>query len=54
LETGIVFEKILLNWGGLKPSYLGAPESEYLNNENSAEGYIPHSRILYGNTGKTK
>jgi glyoxylase-like metal-dependent hydrolase (beta-lactamase superfamily II) len=34
LETGIVFEKILLNWGGLKPSYLGAPESEYLNNES--------------------
>jgi hypothetical protein len=34
LEPGIVFEKILLNWGGLKPSYLGAPESEYLNNES--------------------
>jgi len=31
LEPGIVFEKILLNFGGLKPSYLGAPESKYLN-----------------------
>ncbi|ACU08180.1 hypothetical protein FIC_01737 [Flavobacteriaceae bacterium 3519-10] len=29
LEPGIVFEKILINTGGLKPSYLGAPESNY-------------------------
>jgi hypothetical protein len=29
LEPGIVFEKIMLDFGGLKPSYLGAPESEY-------------------------
>ena len=29
LEPGIVFQKIILNFGGLKPSYLGAPESEY-------------------------
>ena len=28
LEPGIVFEKIMLDFGGLKPSYLGAPESE--------------------------
>lgn len=28
LEPGIVLEKILINTGGLKPSYLGAPESE--------------------------
>jgi hypothetical protein len=27
LEPGIVLEKILINTGGLKPSYLGAPES---------------------------
>lgn len=32
LEPGIVLEKILINTGGLKPSYLGAPESEYLTN----------------------
>jgi GH35 family endo-1,4-beta-xylanase len=28
LEPGIVLEKILIDAGGLKPSYLGAPESE--------------------------
>jgi hypothetical protein len=28
LEPGIVLEKILINTGGLKPSYLGAPESD--------------------------
>lgn len=27
LEAGIVLEKILINTGGLKSSYLGAPES---------------------------
>ncbi|MDR1557115.1 MAG: glycosyl hydrolase 115 family protein [Tannerellaceae bacterium] len=31
LEPGIVFEKILLNFGGLKASYLGAPESFYVD-----------------------
>ncbi|KAA6346462.1 hypothetical protein EZS27_006042 [termite gut metagenome] len=30
LEPGIVFEKIMLDFGGLKPSYLGAPESQYV------------------------
>ncbi|WP_319481901.1 glycosyl hydrolase 115 family protein [uncultured Draconibacterium sp.] len=28
LEPGIVFQKIMINTGGLKPSYLGAPESK--------------------------
>jgi hypothetical protein len=28
LEPGIVLEKILINTGGLKPAYLGAPESK--------------------------
>jgi hypothetical protein len=28
LEPGIVLEKILIDTGGLKPSYLGAPESD--------------------------
>ncbi|MDQ5930430.1 MAG: hypothetical protein QG594_2218, partial [Bacteroidota bacterium] len=27
LDGGIVFQKILINTGGLKPSYLGAPET---------------------------
>ncbi|MFC5871933.1 Glycosyl hydrolase family 67 N-terminus [Chryseobacterium arachidis] len=31
LEPGIVLEKILINTGGLLPSYLGAPESEFLH-----------------------
>ncbi|MDR3188677.1 MAG: glycosyl hydrolase 115 family protein [Prevotellaceae bacterium] len=31
LEPGIVLQKIILNFGGLKPSYLGAPASEYVN-----------------------
>ncbi len=31
LEPGIVLEKILINTGGLQPSYLGAPESEILH-----------------------
>lgn len=30
LEPGIVFQKIIFNFGGLKPSYLGAPESDYV------------------------
>lgn len=30
LEPGIVLQKILIDTGGLKPSYLGAPESEIL------------------------
>lgn len=30
LEPGIVLEKIMINTGGLEPSYLGAPESEIL------------------------
>ncbi|MDR2388983.1 MAG: glycosyl hydrolase 115 family protein [Tannerellaceae bacterium] len=34
LEPGIVFEKILLDFGGLQPSYLGAPESAYANNHS--------------------
>ena len=29
LEAGIVFQKIILNFGGLQASYLGAPESEH-------------------------
>jgi len=29
LDPGIVLQKIILNTGGLKPSYLGAPESEH-------------------------
>lgn len=28
LDSGIVLEKVLINTGGLKPSYLGAPESD--------------------------
>jgi hypothetical protein len=31
LEPGIVLEKLLINTGRLKPSYLGAPESEMLH-----------------------
>jgi hypothetical protein len=30
LEPGIVFEKVMIDFGGLKPSYLGAPESDYV------------------------
>lgn len=33
LEQGIVIQKIMLDFGGLKPSYLGAPESAQRNNE---------------------
>jgi hypothetical protein len=33
LEPGIVLEKILINTGGLKPSYLGALESDYSGNK---------------------
>lgn len=31
LEQGIVFQKLMLDMGGLKPSYLGPPESEVNN-----------------------
>ena len=34
LDAGIVFQKIILDFGGLKPSYLGAPESEYATDED--------------------
>jgi hypothetical protein len=40
LEPGIVFEKIMLDFGGLKSSYLGAPESEYIN-DNSPFPAVP-------------
>jgi hypothetical protein len=30
LDPGIVLEKIVINTGGLKPSYLGPPESEMI------------------------
>jgi beta-xylosidase len=33
LEPGIVFEKLIIDCGGLKPSYLGTPQSEYVNSE---------------------
>lgn len=32
LDPGIVLQKILIDAGGLKPSYLGAPESEKITN----------------------
>jgi len=34
LDPGIVFEKIMLDFGGLRPSYLGAPESERIKQTN--------------------
>jgi hypothetical protein len=34
LEPGIVLQKIVINTGGLKPSYLGAPESELSKMKN--------------------
>ncbi|MEO8532132.1 MAG: glycosyl hydrolase 115 family protein [Flavobacterium sp.] len=33
LDPGIVLQKILIDTGGLKPSYLGAPESEMISEE---------------------
>lgn len=33
LDAGIVLEKILIDCGGLKPTYLGAPESNRINQE---------------------
>jgi hypothetical protein len=41
LEPGIVFEKILLDFGGLKPAYLGAPESEYINDNSPFPAFPP-------------
>ena len=32
-EPGLVLQKIMINTGGLKPSYLGAPESEISTNQ---------------------
>ena len=45
LEPGIVIEKILLNFGGLKPSYLGAPESRYVNNSSPFPDAPPGSGV---------
>jgi hypothetical protein len=44
LEPGIVIEKILINMGGLKPSYLGAPESDFIN-DNSPFPSTPPARL---------
>jgi len=33
LDPGIVFQKIMLDMGGLKPAYLGAPESEMVKSD---------------------
>jgi hypothetical protein len=41
LEPGIVFEKIILDFGGLKPSYLGAPETPYLNDNSPFPAFPP-------------
>lgn len=41
LEPGIVLQKILLNLGGLKPSYLGAPESRYMNSASPFPDFPP-------------
>jgi hypothetical protein len=45
LEAGIVFEKIILDFGGLKPSYLGAPESQYVNNNSPFPAFPPSEGI---------
>ena len=34
VDTGIVFQKFVINAGGLKSSYLGPPESKYVNLEH--------------------
>ncbi len=31
LDPGIILQKIMLDMGGLRPSYLGAPQSELVN-----------------------
>jgi hypothetical protein len=41
LEPGIVFEKVLVDFGGLKPSYLGAPESGYINDNSPFPAFPP-------------
>ncbi|MDR1348489.1 MAG: glycosyl hydrolase 115 family protein [Prevotellaceae bacterium] len=41
LEPGIVFEKFVVNFGGVKPSYLGAPESEYINDNSPFPAFPP-------------
>jgi hypothetical protein len=45
LEPGIVFEKILFDFGGLKPTYLGAPESEYINTNSPFPAFPPQDGI---------
>jgi hypothetical protein len=39
-EPGLVLQKIMINTGGLKPSYLGAPESEISTNQILANDLI--------------
>jgi hypothetical protein len=34
VDPGIVFQKFVIDAGGLKPSYLGPPESGYLKSSN--------------------
>jgi hypothetical protein len=41
LEPGIVLEKILLNFGGLQPSYLGAPESRFVDTASPFPAFPP-------------
>jgi hypothetical protein len=40
-DAAIVFEKFIIDFGGLKPSYLGAPESEYVNNNSPFPAFPP-------------
>jgi hypothetical protein len=45
LEPGVVLQKILLDFGGLKPAYLGAPESEYVNTSSPFPALPPRDGI---------
>ncbi|NJM26985.1 MAG: hypothetical protein HC859_17455 [Bacteroidia bacterium] len=36
IDPGVVLQKIVIDAGGLKPSYLGPPESYFTNSESSS------------------
>ena len=45
LEPGIVIQKIILDFGGLKPTYLGAPESDYVPSEKLFPDFAPKEGV---------